>query len=331
MNRLQEKYVKEIRPELIKKHSYKSTMECPKVVKIVVNMCCGEAAQDSKALDAAIADMRTITGQQPMVCRAKKSIAGFKIREGQAGFSLCIQQIERMGCRIFLPKDLKKKPGILRITDQRLQMGRRRHMTPPDQGSARKDDGVFGDPVSFRHRLHGSILQIFREKAAEIIDHRIDRDLQPASFGRIRSACEDPSGSGSCCGSDPAEGIFTDNAVSRRQTQNSGCPEINIRSRLERIAGLDPVMQPIIGASDDEDYRNKAVMKISTGGLLTKKGGIQVPVHEPRIGFSPARSNEVTDCLDCRLQAGTAMAAAESNPSRKSPARERCARSSRNL
>ena len=87
--------------------------------------------------------------------------------------------------------------------------------------------------------------------------------------------------------------------------------EQQVRSRLERIAGVEPKMQPIVGAGSDERYRNKAVMKISTGGLMTKKGGIQVPVHEPRIGFSPAKSHDVTDCPDCRLQIGTAMAAAE--------------------
>ena len=87
--------------------------------------------------------------------------------------------------------------------------------------------------------------------------------------------------------------------------------EQQVRNRLERIAGVNPKMQPIVGADSDERYRNKAVMKISTGGLMTKKGGIQVPVHEPRIGFSPAKSHEVTDCTDCRLQIGTAMAAAE--------------------
>ncbi len=87
--------------------------------------------------------------------------------------------------------------------------------------------------------------------------------------------------------------------------------EQQVRSRLERIAGVEPKMQPIVGADSDERYRNKAVMKISTGGLMTKKGGIQVPVHEPRIGFSPAKSHDVTDCPDCRLQIGTAMAAAE--------------------
>ena len=103
--------------------------------------------------------------------------------------------------------------------------------------------------------------------------------------------------------------------------------EQQVKSRLERIGGVAVNLQPIVGmesdggtaedgvAADgvpaDERYRNKAVMKVSTGGLMTKKGGIQVPVHEPRIGFSPTKSHDVTDCADCRLQVGTAMAAAE--------------------
>ena len=81
MNRLQEKYVKEIRPALIKKHSYKSTMECPKVAKIVINMGVGEAVAEPKQLEDAVADMTKIAGQKPVITKAKKSIANFKLRE----------------------------------------------------------------------------------------------------------------------------------------------------------------------------------------------------------------------------------------------------------
>ena len=93
--------------------------------------------------------------------------------------------------------------------------------------------------------------------------------------------------------------------------------EQQVRSRLERIGGVEPNMEPIVGMDEGSDiaagerYRNKAVMKISTGGLMTKKGGVQEPVHEPRIGFYQAKTHEVVDCQDCRLQVGTAMAAAE--------------------
>ena len=92
--RLKAKYKEEIVAQLEKELNIQNVNQVPKVVKIVVNMGCGEAAQDSKALDAAIADMRTITGQQPMVCRAKKSIAGFKIREGMP-----------IGCKVTLRGD----------------------------------------------------------------------------------------------------------------------------------------------------------------------------------------------------------------------------------
>ena len=82
MNRLQEKYVKAIRPELIKKHSYKSTMECPKVVKVVINMGVGEAVSEPKNLEEAVAELTQLSGQKPVITKAKKSIANFKLREG---------------------------------------------------------------------------------------------------------------------------------------------------------------------------------------------------------------------------------------------------------
>lgn len=80
--RLKEKYTKEIVPALQKQLDLKNVNTVPRLDKIVVNMGVGAAAQDAKQLDGAIADLRVITGQQPMVTRAKKSIAGFKIREG---------------------------------------------------------------------------------------------------------------------------------------------------------------------------------------------------------------------------------------------------------
>ncbi|MBQ3294941.1 MAG: 50S ribosomal protein L5 [Oscillospiraceae bacterium] len=81
MNRLQERYVKEIRPALIKKHSYSSAMECPKVAKIVLNMGVGEAVSEPKQLEDAVADMTLIAGLKPVITKAKKSIANFKLRE----------------------------------------------------------------------------------------------------------------------------------------------------------------------------------------------------------------------------------------------------------
>lgn len=80
--RLKEYYLKEVVPALMKKFNYKSPMQVPKIEKIVINMGVGEAAQNAKALDGAVEDLTLISGQKPVITRAKKSIAGFKIREG---------------------------------------------------------------------------------------------------------------------------------------------------------------------------------------------------------------------------------------------------------
>ena len=82
--RLKEKYNKEVKDQLYKELGLTNVNQVPRLEKIVVNMGVGRAAGDSKLLDGAIADLRVITGQQPMVTRAKKSIAGFHLREGQA-------------------------------------------------------------------------------------------------------------------------------------------------------------------------------------------------------------------------------------------------------
>lgn len=94
MPRLKEKYNKEIAPKLKEQLGIGNVMDVPRLTKIVVNMGVGAAAGDAKLLDAAMTDMRIITGQQPMVTRAKKSIAGFHIREGQA-----------IGCKVTLRGD----------------------------------------------------------------------------------------------------------------------------------------------------------------------------------------------------------------------------------
>lgn len=91
MNRLRERYVKEIVPNMQKKFNYKSVMQVPKLDKIVINIGCGDATHNSKLLDATCNDLLQITGQKPVVTKAKKSIAGFKIREGQA-----------IGCKVTL-------------------------------------------------------------------------------------------------------------------------------------------------------------------------------------------------------------------------------------
>jgi large subunit ribosomal protein L5 len=91
MNRLKERYVKEIVPSLIKKHNYTTIMEVPKLEKIVINMGVGDATSNSKLIEAAAKDLELISGQKPVITKARKSIAGFKVREGQA-----------IGCKVTL-------------------------------------------------------------------------------------------------------------------------------------------------------------------------------------------------------------------------------------
>ncbi|MBU1145610.1 MAG: 50S ribosomal protein L5 [Firmicutes bacterium] len=82
MNRLQEKYKSEMMPALMAKFNYSSVMECPKVSKIVINIGAGDAVANPKVLDDAVNELAIITGQKPLVTKAKKSIASFKLREG---------------------------------------------------------------------------------------------------------------------------------------------------------------------------------------------------------------------------------------------------------
>ena len=83
MSRLQERYKKEIVPALAKEFSYKNTMQIPRLRKIVINIGVGEATQNIKLLDTAVQELGQITGQKPVLHRARKSIAQFKVREGQ--------------------------------------------------------------------------------------------------------------------------------------------------------------------------------------------------------------------------------------------------------
>ena len=83
MSNLKELYNKEITASLMKEYNYSSKMEVPKLEKIVVNMGVGDGAHDTKFIEAAVKDLEAITGQKPVVTKARKSIAGFKLREGQ--------------------------------------------------------------------------------------------------------------------------------------------------------------------------------------------------------------------------------------------------------
>jgi len=91
---LKERYKNEILPALLKEFGFQNVMQAPRLEKIILNMGVGTALQDPKTLDAAVRDMSTITGQRPVVTRAKKSIAAFKIREGM-----------RIGCKVTLRGD----------------------------------------------------------------------------------------------------------------------------------------------------------------------------------------------------------------------------------
>ena len=91
MNRLKEKYINEVVPSLMSKYNYSSKMEVPKLEKIVINMGVGDATQNSKLIEGAVNDLTKITGQKPVVTKARKSIAGFHVREGQS-----------IGCKVTL-------------------------------------------------------------------------------------------------------------------------------------------------------------------------------------------------------------------------------------
>ncbi len=82
MARLNEYYAQEVAPALMKKFGYKSVMQIPKLEKVVINVGCGEARDNAKMIDAIVSDLGKITGQKAIVCKAKKSVANFKLREG---------------------------------------------------------------------------------------------------------------------------------------------------------------------------------------------------------------------------------------------------------
>ena len=93
MPRLQERYRKEVIPEMVKSMGYKNAMQAPRIKKIVINMGVGEALQDVKFLDKSVEELATISGQKPVVTRCKKAIANFKVKQNQA-----------VGCRVTLRK-----------------------------------------------------------------------------------------------------------------------------------------------------------------------------------------------------------------------------------
>jgi large subunit ribosomal protein L5 len=91
MSRLQEKYLSEVRPALMERFAYKNLLQVPRLEKVVINMGVGEAKENAKILDAAVKDLSLIAGQRPVITRAKKSVASFKVREGMS-----------IGCKVTL-------------------------------------------------------------------------------------------------------------------------------------------------------------------------------------------------------------------------------------
>lgn len=104
--RLQEKYTNEVVPALMEKFGYKNIMEVPKLEKVIINMGIGEAKENSKVLDSALADLQIIAGQKPVITRAKKSVANFKIRENMP-----------IGCKVTL-----RKQKMYEFTDKLLSI-----------------------------------------------------------------------------------------------------------------------------------------------------------------------------------------------------------------
>ncbi len=94
MSRLKELYVNEVAPAMMKKFGYKNVMQIPKLEKIVVNIGAGDSKDNSKLLDAAVSELAIITGQQPLITVAKKSVSNFKVREGM-----------KLGCKVTLRSD----------------------------------------------------------------------------------------------------------------------------------------------------------------------------------------------------------------------------------
>ena len=114
-SRLKERYASEVAPALMKKFQYKSVMQIPKLDKIVINVGCGEARENPKVLDAVVGDLSKITGQKPIICKAKKSVANFKLREGMPiGVKVTLR-----GDRMYVFRDRFFNVALPRVRDFR--------------------------------------------------------------------------------------------------------------------------------------------------------------------------------------------------------------------
>lgn len=115
MARLKDTYLKEVAPALMKKFEYKSTMQIPKFTKIVVNVGCGDAKDNSKVIDFVKSELAVITGQKPVDCKARKSVANFKLREGQ----IIGQKVTLRGERMYEFMDRLFNVALPRVRDFR--------------------------------------------------------------------------------------------------------------------------------------------------------------------------------------------------------------------
>jgi large subunit ribosomal protein L5 len=124
-SRLKELYTDKVRPELMKRFGYKNVMQVPRLEKIVINMGVGEASRNSKLMDAAVSELAAIAGQKPLITKARKSIAGFKIREGMA-----------IGCKVTLRRD-RMYEFLDRLVNAAIPRIRDFGGTPPDSFDGR--------------------------------------------------------------------------------------------------------------------------------------------------------------------------------------------------
>src|SRR5437879_6049070 len=148
--RLKEKYQQEVAPALRKEFNYKNPMQVPGVHKVVVNIGLGEVIQNAKAMDAAVADLATITGQRPVITRAKRSVAAFKLREGM-----------QIGCMVTLRGD-----NMFQFLDKLLNVALPR--LRDFQGvSAEACDGRGNYTLGLREQL------VFPETPYAIVDQRL--------------------------------------------------------------------------------------------------------------------------------------------------------------
>ena len=214
-----------------------------------------------------------------------------------------------------------KKDQIVEITIEDMStegqgIGRAFEALPPAPGPETEDSGSAAAPDE---QDRGLVVFVSGTVPGDRVKARLTKVKKNYAFGRVEEILEESpgrSGSFDCsglsdgCGGCPFAPIAYEEQLAVKQRQ--------VESRLSRIADLkDPAVRPIIGMQEQDNegmgcfrYRGKAVFQVSTGGIITKKGGIVEKLGEPAVGFYSAKSHDVVDCRDCYLQSAAAMAAA---------------------